>query len=128
MSKNTYDNLLLLKDAGAVTATGAAQVGGSARVIDVGLASVGNAKAVIDTSAIDTVTGDETYRVAIQGAEAIGFATPVELAAVLVTAAGRVDLPFSNVKGGTTYRYIRAHNTVGGTTPSINATIFVAKD
>lgn len=127
MSKRTYDHLLLLKDAGAIAADGAATVDGQARVCDVGPAVMGPVLAVVDTSAIDTVTGDETYTVRIQGATTIGFGSPVELGARTITAAGRTEIPFSNENGGVVYQYIRAYVDVGGTTPSINSTIFVAK-
>ena len=78
MASRTYDNLLLLKDAAVVTVDAAAQVGGSARVVDVGDAHM-DGVAVIDTSAIDT-SGGNTYTVRIQGSLTIGFGTPVELA------------------------------------------------
>lgn len=127
-NSQTYDNLLLLKDAGAMTATGAATVGGQARVLDLGMGRV-EAKVVIDTSAIDRTDTNETYRVALQGCEAIGFGSNVvELGSVSVDAAGRSTLRFTNQPNETVYRYVRAHFTLGGTTPSINATAFIAKD
>jgi len=126
-ASNTYDNLLLLKDAGAVTADGAATVGGSARVLDVGAANMGPVKAVIDTSAVDATTGDETYAVEIQGSVDVAFTDPITLGRVNVDAAGRSEVYFSNVHAGEPLRYIRAYNDVGGTTPSINSTIFIAK-
>lgn len=123
----TYDNLLLLKDAGAVTANGAATVGGSARVLDVGdgrFEGVG----VVDSSALDLVTGDETYRVDIQGSNVANMSSGVvTLGGVTVTAAGRGEAYFSNQQGATRYRYLRAFITVAGTTPSINCTVFIGK-
>jgi hypothetical protein len=125
MASRTYDNLLLLKDAAVVTVDAAAQVGGSARVVDVGDAHM-DGVAVIDTSAIDT-SGGNTYTVRIQGSLTIGFGTPVELAARAITATGRTEIPFNNDIGGTYYRYIRAFNDTSGATPSINSTIFIGK-
>jgi hypothetical protein len=126
-NSRTYDNLLLLKDAGAVTADGAAQVGGQARVVDVGLGRF-EAVAVVDTSALDMTTTDETYRVAIQGSVDSAFTTPVELGSGTVSVAGRREIHFGNEIGGTIYRYLRAYLDVGGTTPSINCTIYVGKN
>jgi hypothetical protein len=124
MASRTYDNLLLLKDAGATAVDAAAQVAGAARVIDVGNAHM-DGVAVIDTSAIDTAGG--TYTVRIQGSATLNFATPVELAARAITAVGRTEIPFNNEQGGTYYPYIRAYNDVTGATPSINSTIFIGK-
>ncbi len=126
-NSQTYDNLMLLKDAGAVTADGAATVASVARVLDLGLARM-DAKVILDASAIDTTTGDETYRVSLQGCAAIGFGSGVvELGSVLMTAAERKEIHFSNVAGGTTYQYVRIYTDVGGTTPSLNFTAFIAK-
>jgi hypothetical protein len=129
-NSNTYDNLLLLKDAGAVSANGAATVAGQLRVIDLGPAWSGSVKAVIDTAAISTGNGNETYRVAIQGSNDITFATGVvELGSVNVVASEpRNEAAFSDKQGDTIYRYVRAFTTVGGTGPSINFTAFIAKD
>jgi hypothetical protein len=125
MPSRTYDNLLLLKDAGAVTVDAAAQVGGSARVIDVGDAHM-DGIAVIDTSAVDT-SGGNTYTVRIQGSTTLAFGTPVELAARAITSTGRTEIPFNNEIGGLYYRYLRAFNDTSGATPSINSTIFIGK-
>jgi hypothetical protein len=126
MASRTYDNLLLLKDAGAIVADAPAQVGGSARVLDVGNAHM-DGVAIVDTSAIDFTSVDETYVVRIQGSTTIGFGTPVELAARAITAVGRTEIPFNNEVAGSYLQYIRAFNDTGGTTPSINSTIFIAK-
>ena len=122
----TYDNLLLLKDAGAVTADGAATVAAAARVIDVGLARF-DGIALVDTSALDLVDTNETYRVAVQGSVDSAFTTPVELGSGTVGATGRREIHFGNEQGGALYRYVRAFLDVGGTTPSINATIRIGK-
>lgn len=126
MPSRTYDHALLLKDAGAVTADGAATVAGQPRFIDVGDA-VFEGRAVIDASAIDLVTGDETYRVIVQGSATSNFAAPKELASRVLTSNGRTEIPFSNEDAGVTYRYLRAFLDTGGTTPSVNPTIFIAK-
>jgi len=126
MAQRTYDQLLLLKDAGAVTASGAATVGGQARVLDLGTGKI-ESRAVVDTSALDLTSSDETYRVAIQGSTTAGFAGPVELGSRAVSAAGRSEVFFGNEVGSTIYQFVRAFLTLGGTTPSINCTVFIAK-
>lgn len=127
-NSNTYDNLLLLKDAGAVTATGVATVAAVPRVLDLGPAAM-QAKVVIDPSAIDFTSLDETYRVTLQGCNAIGFgAGVVELGSILVGSAVRHNLYFINRLGTTVYQFVRLNTTVGGTTPSINFTAFIAKE
>lgn len=125
-NSQTYDNLLLLKDAGALTATGAGTVGGSARVIDLGPGAA-QAKVIVDSSAL-TTGGSETYRVALQGSNDIAFGTSVELGSVSVTGTGRATLHFETRQNGTIYRYVRSYFTVSGTSPSINATVFIAKE
>lgn len=125
-NSSTYDNLLLLKDAGAITASGAGTVAGGARVIDLGPART-EAKAVVDVSAVDA-TGDRTYRVTVQGSNAIGFGSGVvELGSVTVGAAARAEVHFVNQIGATLYQFVRVFSTVAGTTPSINFTALIAK-
>lgn len=125
---HTYDNLTLLKDAGAVTADGAGTVASVARVLDLGADAKTNGIVVLDTSAVDTSSADETYRVVIQGCNAIGFGSGVvELASLAVTATGRNEAAFSTRQGSTNYRYVRLFTDVGGTTPSINFTAYIAK-
>lgn len=128
MGKAIFDNLLLLKDAGAVVADAAATVAGQPRIIDIGTGRV-DGKMVIDTSALDVASADESYRVALQGSNDITFGAGnvVELASGVVTQAGRLEVPFSNERSGTRYRYVRAFNDTGGTTPSINSTVFLTK-
>lgn len=130
MTKRTYDHSMLLKDAGAVVADGAATVGGSAKVVDLGAGGAsGPLVAVVDVSAIDFANATETYSVRLQGATDEAMTTPVELAARAIMGTGRTEIPFTNevAAGGTFYRYLRAYIDVGGDTPSINCTIFVAK-
>lgn len=124
----TYDNLGLLKDAGAVTADGAATVASVARVLDLGDAKT-DGRVVIDTAAVDTSSSDETYRVSLQGCNAIGFGSGVvELGSLSVTATGRSVMSFSTRQGTTNYRYVRLFTDVGGTTPSVNFTAYITKN
>lgn len=125
---HTYDNLTLLKDAGAVTADGAGTVGGSARVLDLGDQAKTEGRLIVDTSAVDATTGDETQRIILQGCNAIGFGSGVaELASLAITSVGRTEAMFSTRQGSTNYRYVRVFTDVGGTTPSVNFTAYLAK-
>ncbi len=121
-----FDAEMQLKDAGAVTATAAAQVGGSDKIQDLGAARF-EGTVVVDASAIDATTGDETYDVTIEGSNSATFASGVvELASQKVAETGRHEIFFTNQKADTTYRYLRAKHVLGGTTPSINYTAWVA--
>ena len=131
----TYDHALLLKDAGAVTASGNATVASSARVLDLGDGRV-DGRVVCDVSAIDVADANESYIVQLQVSNAIGFdsgvvaiaskqlgaATPTGNSAA--TPAGRYEIHFSNEENGVRYRYARVRYVLAGTSPSINFTAF----
>lgn len=135
----TYDNLLLLKDAGAVTATGVGQVSASNRILDSGSGAYHRGSVVIDVTAIDVSSADESYRLELQGSTSPTFASGIRaLATVILGAAavapggvasvtGAYILPFSNEYTGTLYRYFRMSHTIAGTTPSINYTAFLSQ-
>lgn len=130
MSRNqkdaTFDYSTRLKDAGLVAASAAAQVGGSDQILDVGADRI-DGRAIIDISAIETGTGDEDYRIFIQGSTSATFASGVfNLGCLLVgdsskcletvdSVAGRREIAFCNEVSGTVYRYIRAYTFVAGT-------------
>lgn len=121
-----FDAELELKDAGAITASAAAQVGGEARVLDLGAARW-EGVAVINTTALDLADSNETYEVQIQLSNSATFASGNEtFVKVPITALGRVEVPFVNQKYGTAYRYARLNTVVGGTTPSINYTAYAS--
>jgi len=125
---HTYDNLTLLKDAGAVTADGAGTVGGQARVLDLGAGAKTEGRFIVDTSAVDATTGDETQRIILQGCNDVAFgAGIVELASLNVTAAGRSESMFTTRQGSVNYRYVRVYSDMAGTSPSVNFTAYLAK-
>lgn len=137
-NSQTYDNLLLLKDAGAVTASGAATVGGTARVLDIGGNTASGsggarmqAKVVLDVSAADGSDTNETYRVSLQASNDITFGTGVnEIGSVNISntiGSGREEIHFVNEVANVIFQYVRLYITVGGTTPSINFVGFIAK-
>lgn len=134
----TFDADLELKDAGAITASAAAQVDGSAKIIDMGAARF-DGLALINVSALDIVSNDEVYRIFVQGSSSASFASDIEnlacleLGATEVRAGGAKDsvvgiyeLPVTNEAADTVYRYIRAYTQIAGTTPSINYTAFLS--
>lgn len=132
-----FDRELLLKDTGAVTATGNGTVAAAARVVDLG-PSRADFRAICDVSAIDTVTGDESYVLQVQGSNVANFASGVVALAskqlggatptgnTANTPAGRFEIHGSNEENGVTYRFVRIRHVVAGTTPSINYTAFLA--
>lgn len=77
----TLDTATQLKDAGLVAATTAGQVGGAAAYFDVGAAnSYARFAIVIDWTACEVATGDESYAINVEGAEATAFSTAYRLA------------------------------------------------
>lgn len=132
-----FDANLQLKDSNAVTASAAGQVAGSDQILDIGTGRV-DAMAIVDISAIDTSSGDESYGVEIQGSSDPGFATDVVVYAEKVfgdsttshdtvdSVAGRYEIPFTNNQAGVLRRYLRTFTRIAGTTPSITHTVHVA--
>ena len=123
----TYDHELRLKDAGLIAADGAAQVGGSDKILDLGASRV-DGRVIIDVTAIEVATGDESYRIKTQFSNSATFASGViggpQLhlgdSSVLIgesadSVVGRYELPFTNEINGTTYRYMRLYTDVAGT-------------
>lgn len=136
----TYDNAVLLKDAGAITADAAAQVGGSNRILDLGAGRI-DARIIIDVAAIDVSSADESYNLRSQYSNSSTFASGVVggpnmqlgAAAVLIgesaaSVIGRYEMKCSNEINGVIYRYMRMYTDVGGTTPSINYTAYLAQE
>lgn len=129
---STFDAATELKDAGALTASAAAQVGGVARVLNVGPGFIDGVMNV-DVDVIDITSGDEGYTITLQGSTSSTFASNVyNLASVKVGKAsvtghsvdvttGRFQMPVINsLDGVTPLPYLRAYITCAGTTPSIN--------
>ena len=146
------DMQLLLKDAGALTASAALQVGSSNRIIDLNTsggtptagmtagADAGELNIVIDVSAIDLSSTNEAYTIHLQGSSSSTFASDIanlaslELnaaptgSATVVGAVGRHLMIAPTWKNGVSYRYIRGYLVAAGTTPSINFTMAITKD
>lgn len=133
-----FDADLELKDAGALTASAAAQVDSAARVLDMGAARF-DGLALINVTALDIVSNDEIYRIFVQGSSSSSFASDIENLACLELGATEVragsakdsvtgiyELPVTNEAADTVYRYIRLYVQIAGTTPSINFTAFLS--
>jgi hypothetical protein len=139
----TYDNLLLMKDAGLVAASAAATVATVAKILDMG-ASRNDARVILDFTAVEADTNDERYDIILQGSNSATFAgggTPtVNLGAILMgdatttletvdTAIGRRELAFCTEVNGVTYRYVRLYTRVVGTIATgINFTAYVVQE
>lgn len=135
----TFDSELELKDAGAITASAAGTVGGSAAEIDLGTGRC-TGSLVVDVTAMEVDTGDEIYTIALQGGDASGFGGDIfELAtlvlgdsAVLVGTSdkttGRYVVPFTNEINQVVWQYARIYCTIAGTiVTGINYSAFLTR-
>lgn len=130
----TYDNNLLLKDAGLVAASGAATVNSTAKVLDLGGSSAnadqggGTAQLagaaspgffegdiVIDTSACEADTGNELYTIVAEVSNASDFSS-----GVFGVGAVRLGHSSTTLESATTAvpsrRYLRINNEIDGVT------------
>jgi hypothetical protein len=123
----TYDHDLRLKDAGLIAADAAAQVGGADKILNLGLGRV-DGRVIVDVTAIEVATGDESYRIKTQFSNSATFAsgvvggTQLHLgdSSVLIgesadSVVGRYELPYTNEITGTVYQYMRIYTDVTGT-------------
>lgn len=140
-SQRTYDNSLLLKAAALVAATADGSL-----ILDVGNGML-NADLVIDVSALEIDTTDESFTLILQGSPdaTLGTAGNIVVLAMIVLGhassvakvlqssgvtdtVGRYIVPFRNELNGTTYRYLRIRTKIVGTIATgINYAAFVAK-
>ena len=137
----TPDILHQLKDAGLVAATAAAQVGGAARILDLGAGRI-DARVIVDMTAVEVDTGNEGYKIWAEVSSSPTFATDVWIAGGLsvgdssvsletvdTTATGRRELHFTNEINGVSYRYCRLYTVVIGTVATgINYTAWLVTD
>lgn len=141
-SQKTYDASLLLKAAGLVAATA-----NGALILDVGIGLL-DCALVIDATAVEIDTTDESYEVIVQGSPDATFATAgniVSLGSIVIGHAssvrltsqgqgttdvpGRFLVPIRNEKNGVLYRYMRLRTVVVGTIATgINYSAWLAKE
>ena len=131
MARNSHDFTpdaeFLLKDAGLVAADAAAQVDAADKIVNLGAGRV-DGRVIVDVSAIEVASGDESYRIKLQFSSSSTFASAViggtQLhlgdSSVLIgesadSATGRYEIPFTNEINGTVYPYMRVYTDVAGT-------------
>ena len=137
----SFDADLEFKDAGLVASSAAAQVDSAAKVVDLGK-GLFEGNMIIDVTAIEVATGDESYKIAVELSDDSGFSAGTEFEKCSLTlgdatvhggdvdsATGRYTLPFNNrAADGTLYRYARVYTTVAGDIATgINFTAFADK-
>ena len=123
----TFDYLLRMKDDGAIAASAAAEVSSVAKILDMG-AQRFDGRVLVDITACEVASGDEEYRILVQGSTSSTFASGVwNLGALQLgdssvsqetvdTAATRhQEIAFTNEVNGTIYQYIRVYTFVAGT-------------
>lgn len=136
------DDSLSLHASAAETATG-----DSALIVDLGGGDQPDSPVMffdvaVDVSAIDAVTGDESYRLILEGSSSATFASDIETLAELslygggtallansdvASDVGRYVICGSNERNGRTYRYVRLTWVIAGTTPSVTFAASLAK-
>jgi hypothetical protein len=133
---------LQLKDAGLIAADDICQVDSADAILDLGLSRV-DARVIIDASAVEVDSGNESFLIGIEFSNSVTFASGVVMgpmqalgdaaAALFVNAdtdngVGRYELPFTNEINGVTYRYMRLAVDVTGTIGTgVNFTAWVVK-
>lgn len=121
MTYGPIDAALILRDVadGAETAT-AAETG---MALPVQMA--GEFKAVLNVTALDGTSGDETYLIAVETDATTAFSSPTEvgrLSLSFASTAGTFEIPLSGIairQRDPDAAAIRVKATLGGTTPSI---------
>ena len=122
----TFDYTALMQDADDITASVEGKVATVAKIFDAGAGRL-DARLIVDITAAEVATGNEHYRICVQGSSASDFSSAVwnlggvELGDSTVslesadTVAGRREIAFCNEVNGTLYRYIRVYFFVAGT-------------
>ena len=130
----TYDALGLFKAAGLVAASAAGTI------IDLGDMRV-DARVIIDITACEVATGDESYRVEVQVSDSATFASGIFISCLAhfgdssvcfesadTAVPRRHELAFTNEINGVTYRYARTFTRVAGTIATgINYSAYMVK-
>jgi len=135
----TYDHALLLDDGGSITASEAGEVGGVARILNLGEGFVGG-DIIVDVSTLDVDTGNEVVTLGVQVSSEDDFASDYYQVASLVIGdataisgdtdmtTGRYVIPFNNIiKNNTAKQYLRMYWTIAGTVAGFAATAYLSK-
>lgn len=144
-----FDKNLEFSDGIAYTASGYLTTAGAQSIIDLGgnqgTSPVESARieavAVIDVTAIDVTSSNETYKLLVvvsndpnfgaaavvnAGAIELGFAGSTDVINGISSVTGRYEVMFTNQIAGTIYEYAAVYLVAGGTTPSITIEGFFA--
>lgn len=142
-TQKTYDASLALKAAALVAATANGTL-----ILDLGNGLM-DGDVIVDATAIEVDTTDESYEIIVQGSPDATFGTAANIVALgsvvlghpssvrlvsqgqgsaVTDLPGRYCLPIRNEKNGVTYRYLRLRTVVVGTIATgINYSAFLAK-
>jgi hypothetical protein len=125
-----FDTLLVMKDAGLVTTSAAAEVSSVAKVHDLGANANVSGDLIINMTAIEVDTSNEVCRVLLQGSNSASFASGIHVlcAAFFGDTVGvgggadvdhgpwKAELPFRNRLGTLgPFRYLRVYHQIAGT-------------
>lgn len=138
----TIDLDLQLKDAGLIASDDICQVNSADKILDLGDSRF-DGRVIIDATAVEVASGDESYEIVCEFSDESDFGSGIvrgpaftlgdASAGVFVNAdtdngAGRYELPFTNEINGTTYRYMRLSVNVSGTVATgVNFVAWVVK-
>jgi hypothetical protein len=140
-SQRTFDANLVLKAAGLVAASADGTI-----ILDTGGLGLLDVDLIIDATAVEIDSSDESYTIILEGSPDATFGTAANIAALArivighhsATAMapqgfddvpGRFMVPCRNERNGVTYRYLRIRTVVAGTIATgINYTAWLAKD
>ena len=126
-TRGPFDAALMLRDgaAAAITSTSAETA------IALGVRTVEEFYVVINVSALDHTTGDETYTITVETDSAVAFPSATTVASLTVTATGTYELPLTGpfiAQTDPTAAAIRVKATLGGTTPILKYGAWIAAD
>ncbi|RTL04577.1 hypothetical protein EKK58_10280 [Candidatus Dependentiae bacterium] len=136
-----FDAALQLKDAGLVAASAAAQVGGQAKIVDIGKGRA-EGDIIIDATAVEVDSSNELYTIIAEFSNSASFASGIVPGAMLYLGhatgipgggdqnqvEGRYKLPFTNVINDVHYEYMRLYTLVAGTIATgVNYSAFATK-
>lgn len=136
----TFDAALELKDAGLIAADDIAQVDAADAILDLGAARF-DGRVIIDATAVEVASGDESYDLIVEFSNSATFASGIvrgpsmklgDAAAIgnadTDNGVGQYEFGFTNVVAGTVYRYARLAIDVSGTIATgVNFTAYVVR-
>ncbi len=121
----TYDDLTQLRDASAVTVSGADTISATAVTLDVSDGYI-SGHFLVNVTAVDVTDGDELYEIKLQGSNVTGgtfngeivdlVTLPLGAAGVLSGTGNKTTnlykIPFCNQFGNETFRYLRSYHKI----------------